>query len=73
MLERIVVLSDIVSNFLYLNNNMEVIDDIYVFMLVGDIVKFVFCLVLLVIGVLGFFGNCFLFYFLCLKVNKVVF
>ena len=72
-LERIVASSDTVSNFSHLNNNTEAIDDIYVFTPAGDTAKLVLCSVLLAVGALGFFGNCFLFYFLCLKVNKAAF
>ena len=48
----------------HLKNHTETIHPIYLFTPAGIIVKRVLCLTLSAVGIVGFLGNCFLFYFL---------
>ncbi|RMX41789.1 hypothetical protein pdam_00005589, partial [Pocillopora damicornis] len=59
-LGRIVASIDTVSNFSYLNNNSEAIDNIYVFTPAGDTAKLVLCSVLLAVNKAAFRASRFL-------------
>lgn len=53
-----------------LNNHTKTIDSIYVFTPAGNTGKRLLCLIMTILGVVGFFGNCFVFYFLGQKPKR---
>ncbi|XP_078366390.1 adenosine receptor A3-like [Oculina patagonica] len=54
----------------HLKNHTETINPIYVFTPVGTTAKLVLCLILSAVGVVGFLGNCLVFYFLWQRKTK---